>query len=325
MSTRTLKHIIAPFDSALAYRGTTEVVVNGPCRMMVEADGAWRSHDCPSLTYDTLDAISILAAGDTGQDFGPDKPLCITSLPGGERVQICGPNATLPGIISLTIRRPPTGRPTLAGLAGGGLFDAVEQKAPRPVALAMDRPVIGFGADLAAELAEAVVDKRNILIAGATGSGKTTLLRALCGVIPLHERLVTIEKSPELSDLPHVNRVALFYSKGGRVKPEDLLEASLSMRPDRVLMQELTDGATFTYLRSVVAGHPGCITTLHANSADGAFDTLRLMVAQHPAGAVLKDTDVRDLLRMHVDIVVHCTRKDNVFRISGVYRKGVGE
>ena len=61
---------------------------------------------------------------------------------------------------------------------------------------------------------------------------------------------------------------------------------------DRVLMQELRDGATFAYLRGVVAGHPGCITTLHAGSAKGAFDALRLMIRQHHAGATLGDADV---------------------------------
>jgi type IV secretion system protein VirB11 len=320
VSTRTLKHLLAPFAEAFAYKGTTEVVVNECGRMMVEADGKWTSHDCPALTYDHLDAIGILAAFDTGQDVGPDKPLCITVLPGGERVQICRPPATLPGIISLTIRRPPSDRPTLSGLASGGLFEVVDdQERPK-----LKVPVVpsGLGADLAAELAQAVLDRKNILIAGATGSGKTTLLRALVDVIPLDERLITIEKSPELSDLPHQNRVALFYSKEGKLKSEDLLEASLSMRPDRVLMQELTDGATFAYLRSVVAGHPGCITTLHSNDADGAFDALRLMVRQHQDGKTMPDADVRDLLYMHVGIVVHCTRKENVFKISGVYRQG---
>jgi type IV secretion system protein VirB11 len=82
-----------------------------------------------------------------------------------------------------------------------------------------------------------------------------------------------------------------------------------------VLMQELRDGATFAYLRGVVAGHPGCITTLHAGSAKGAFDALRLMIRQHHAGATLGDADVRNLLSMLVDIVVYCERKGNVFRV----------
>jgi type IV secretion system protein VirB11 len=93
------------------------------------------------------------------------------------------------------------------------------------------------------------------------------------------------------------------------------------MRPDRVLMQELRDGATFAYLRGVVGGHPGCITTLHAGSAKGAFDALRIMMRQNPAGAALADADIRMLLEDQVDVSVHCERKDNVFRIADIWIK----
>ena len=107
-------------------------------------------------------------------------------------------------------------------------------------------------------LPAAVKAKRNILICGATATGKTTLARALIEAIPADERLVTIEDTPEWEGLPHRNRVALFYSKGdqgtARVHSEDLLEASLRLRPDRVLMQELRDGAAYSYLRGAVAG-----------------------------------------------------------------------
>jgi type IV secretion system protein VirB11 len=321
LSTRALKHLLAPFSEAFAYPGTTEVVVNRCGRMMIEADGKWLAHDCPTLTYDALDSIAILAAFDTGQDVGPDKPLCITTLPGGERIRICRPPATLPGIISLTIRRPPSTTPSLPILAAGGLFEAVDSGrgiAPPTI------DVPGLDPGLAMELAQAVLDRKNVLMAGATGSGKTTLLRALAGVIPVSERLITIEQSPELTGLPHENRVSLFYLREGKLRSEDLLEASLSMRPDRVLMQELTDGATFTYLRSVCAGHPGALATLHAGSAAGAFDALRLMVRQHKDGQTMPDADVRDMLRSHIDIIVHCVRipRENKFRVSGVYRKG---
>jgi type IV secretion system protein VirB11 len=88
-----------------------------------------------------------------------------------------------------------------------------------------------------------------------------------------------------------------------------------------VLMQELRDGAAFAYLRGVVAGHPGSITTCHAGSALGAFDALRLMVRQHPAGATLADADVRELLIGMIDVVVHCERHGNAFSVTDVYWK----
>jgi type IV secretion system protein VirB11 len=314
VSGRTLRHLLAPFRPFLADPATTEVVVNRPGEIGVEAGGTWSWHQEPRLTFDWLDSLGILAAFNTGQDIAPTHPLCGAALPDGERIQVCRPPATMPGSISITIRRPPSFRPTLQRLADGGLFDRQVEHSSAASALAglMD-------GDWALMLGQAVLDRRNILIAGATGSGKTTIAKALIEAIPQHERLVTIEDTAEWTGIPHRNRVALFYSKGdqgvARVRSEDLLECSLRMRPDRVLMQELREGATFAYLRGVVAGHPGCITTLHAGSARGAFDALRLMIRQHPAGATLADADVQSLLRMLVDIVVYCERKGNEFRV----------
>ena len=84
-------------------------------------------------------------------------------------------------------------------------------------------------------------------------------------------------------------------------------------------MQELRDGAAFTFIRSIAAGHPGSITTCHAGSAAGAFDALRLMVKQHEAGKHLADADVRLLLRQLVHVVAHCRRDHRGFAIEEVY------
>ena len=315
MSSRTLRHLLAPFQPFLANPETTEVVVNRPGEIGVESAGVWSWYQETSLTFDRLDALGILAAFNSGQDIAPSHPLCGAALPDGERIQVCRPPATRMGTISITIRRPPAFRPTLQRLADGGLFAAVQSQRP---AITSDLGKF-MDNDVAEMLGQAVLDRKNILVAGATGSGKTTIAKALIEAIPLDERLVTIEDTAEWNSIPHRNRVALFYSKGdqgvAKVRSEDLLECSLRMRPDRVLMQELRDGATFAYLRGVVAGHPGCITTLHAGSARGAFDALRLMIRQHPAGATLGDADVQKLLTMLVDIVVYCERKGNVFRV----------
>jgi len=282
----------------------------------VESAGVWSWYQEPSLTFDWLDSLGILAAFDSGQDITPTHPLCGAALPDGERIQICRPPATGIGTISITIRRPPSFRPTLQRLADSGLFRAGQSAVTPGLDKFMDD-------DRAQQLGQAVLARKNILIAGATGSGKTTIAKALIEAIPLDERLVTIEDTAEWNSIPHRNRVALFYSKGdqgaAKVRSEDLLECSLRMRPDRVLMQELRDGATFAYLRGVVAGHPGCITTLHAGSAKGAFDALRLMIRQHPAGSTLVDADVQSLLAMLVDIVVYCERKGSDFRVADIY------
>jgi type IV secretion system protein VirB11 len=316
---KTLRLLLEPIARWLDDPCVTEICVNRPGEVWVERLGMWLCEQVPELDFVTLDSIATLAAAMTSQDVGPDIPLCATMLPDGQRVQICRPPAVAPTLISITIRRPASFHPTVAGLAEGGLF----RIRPEQWALA-DRLTAKYG-EHAEFLPAAVAARKNILIAGRTGSGKTTLARALIDAIALEERLVTIEDTPEWEGLPHRNRVALYYSKGdqgmARVSSEDLLVASLRLRPDRVLMQELRDGAAFSYLRGVVAGHPGSITTLHAGSALAAFDALRLMVRQNPAGATLADADVRDLLKGFVDVVVHCERHANDFSVTEVYWK----
>jgi type IV secretion system protein VirB11 len=319
----TLRLLLAPIAEHLADHSVTDVVINRPEEVGVERRHGWSWHNAPELTFSRLDAIATLCASMSQQDVGPERPLCGSVLPDGQRVQFCRPPAVPAGTLSLTIRRPSGFAPTIAGLAAGGLFRRTTAASYRAhpadaelVALHGARNWQGFF-----ELA--VRSKKTIIATGDTGSGKTTFAKALIQAIPLNERLVTIEDTAEFIGLPQRNLVSLFYSKGNqglaRVASEDLIEASLRMRPDRVLMQELRDGAAFTFIRNVAAGHPGSITTCHAKNAAGAFDALRLMVKQHDAGKHLADADVRLLLHQLVDVVVHCHRGPDGFAIEEVF------
>lgn len=319
----TLRRLLAPIAEHLADASVTEVVVNRPGEVGVERRDGWSWHVVPELTFDRLDAIATLCAALTQQDVGPEQPLCASVLPDGQRVQICRPSAVAAGTLSLTIRRPSSFAPTIASLAAGGLFVRTQGAARRGHPLDAQLVRLHGASHWAEFFPLAVQAKKTIIATGDTGSGKTTFAKALIQAIPLAERLVTIEDTAEFIGLPHRNLVSLFYSKGGqglaRVASEDLIEAALRMRPDRVLMQELRDGAAFTFVRSVAAGHPGSITTCHAGSAAGAFDALRLMVKQHPAGRHLADADVRTLLHQLVDVVVHCRRDAHGFAIDQVW------
>lgn len=315
---RTLRLMLAPLVTFLDDPATTEVVVNRPGEVGVERRGCWTWHEAPDLDFDRLDGIATLAAAMSQQDVGPDRPLCASVLPDGQRVQICRPPAVAVGRISLTIRRPSAFAPDLGALAAGGLFagtDVAQRRAhPRDAELVE----LHRARDWKNFFALAVRARKTIIATGDTGSGKTTVAKALVKEIPIEERLVTIEDTAEFTGLPH-NLVALYYSKGGqgiaRTRSEDLIEAALRMRPDRVLMQELRDGAAFTFVRSIAAGHPGSITTCHAKDAAGAFDALRLMIKQHEAGKYLADADARVLLHQLVDIVAHCEKRPDGRRV----------
>ena len=173
----------------------------------------------------------------------------------------------------------------------------------------------------------AVRSRLNILISGATGSGKTTFSKGLIKLIPENERLLTIEDTRELV-VPHKNVVHMIYSKDGtgtaKVTAKELLESALRMRPDRILLQELRDGTAFFYLRNVNSGHPGSITTIHADSAELAFEQLTLLVKESEGGADLARDDIRSLLQILVDVVVQMKKVDGKFRMTEIYYDPAG-
>ena len=154
----------------------------------------------------------------------------------------------------------------------------------------------------------AVCCRKNIVVSGPTGSGKTTWTKALIREIPASERLITIEDAKELVLDRHPNHVRLFYSKDdqglARVSPKQLLECCLRMKPDRILLAELRSEEAFDYLRNVNSGHPGSITSVHATSAELAFEQLVLLVKQSPGGRELARQDIKSLLYLLVDVVI---------------------
>jgi type IV secretion system protein VirB11 len=113
------------------------------------------------------------------------------------------------------------------------------------------------------------------------------------------------------------------YAKDGQglaqVGAKQLLESALRMRPDRILLQELRDATAFFYLRNVNSGHPGSITTLHADSASLAFEQLTLLVKESEGGRDLTRDDIRTLLHMLVDVVVQVRRAEGRFRVTEIW------
>jgi len=318
--TAVLEHYLRPLRPHLDAPGVTELVVNRPGEFAVEQAGAWSWFDAPELTGEALSFFAIAAAAATSQDVTSERPICSTVLPTGERCQIVLPPAAEQ--ISLTLRKPSAVTLTLADLEAQGLFEAATAALDQPRPEEGTLLALRDAGDWAGFLAAAVKARRNILVSGATGSGKTTLAKALVRQIPEHERILTIEDARELI-APHRNAVHLLYAKDGqglaKVAAKDLLESALRMRPDRILLQELRDASAFFYLRTANTGHPGSITTLHADSAALAFEQLTLMVKESEAGRELARDDIRALLRVLVDIVVQVRRADGRFRVTEVW------
>ena len=318
--TSVLLHYLAPLQRCLEPDDVTELVVNRPGELAIERAGGWEWRDAPDLTETWLATLAKAAAAFTAQDVTDETPICSTVLPQGERCQIVLPPAA--ERLSLTLRKPSAVTFDLDAFARAGLFDTVAVATNDLSADETALMALRDAGDWPGFFRLAVKSRRNVLISGATGSGRTTFAKGLVRLIPSEERLLTIEDARELI-APHRNAVHLLYAKDGqglaKVGPKQLLESALRMRPDRILLQELRDGTAFFYLRNVNTGHPGSITTIHADSAVLAFEQLTLLVKESEGGRDLARDDIRSLLHLLVDVVVQMRRVDGRFRMTEVW------
>ena len=154
----------------------------------------------------------------------------------------------------------------------------------------------------AAMLANAVAERKNIIISGATGSGKTTILNALLNTFTNQmQRIVTIEDTLEIQS-QHKNTVSFLIGKN--FSYGDAIRASLRMRPDRIFIGEIRDGETALELaKAWRTGHPGGIATIHAENTHYALDRIIDLF-----GEVVVNPSER-LARNAIDIIIQVKKQ----------------
>jgi type IV secretion system protein VirB11 len=292
----------------LANSDVMELCINRPTEAFLETRDGWRREPLPFADFEWCSRLAKLIANSTQQRIDATAPLLSASLPSGERVQIVMPPATTAGCVAIAIRRPADQVWSIEDLARRGIFRATRQAGQRLDDTEKELLRLLSVSDFEGFMRLAVRSRKNILVSGPTGSGKTTWTKALIREIPSDERLVTIEDAKELVLDRHPNHVRLYYSKDdqgvARVTPKQLLECCLRMKPDRILLAELRAEEAFDYLRNVNSGHPGSITSVHATSAELAFEQLVLLVKQNPGGRELARTDIKSLLYLLIDVVI---------------------
>jgi type IV secretion system protein VirB11 len=314
-----LRSYLAPLADTLDRPDVTDIYINQPGEMWVETlGGAIERHDAPDLDATTLLRLVRQIAALSSQGISREHPLLSASLPDGARIQAVIAPATR-GHTAIAIRKHVTQDLSLADYTEAGAFQstriaAVETETPD--AALSDGLASG---DVAATLAAAVRARRNILVSGGTSTGKTTFLNALMREIPAEERLILIEDTPELQ-LRHANAVALLAARSelgeARVTANDLVSASLRMRPDRIILGELRGGEAYAFLRAINTGHPGSMTTIHANSSAGAIEQLVLLVGQ--AGTQLSRQDIREYVKSTIGVFVQLERVAGARRVAAM-------
>ena len=279
-----LRTHLRPLQRWLDADAVTEISVNRAGEIWIARQGEpyMERHAAHELTGDMLLELARQVATSTEQEVSRETPLLSAELPNGCRAQFVLPPAAGRDVV-LSIRKPAALDMSLDDYERSGAFDLTnrlareEEEGERALRTAYANGEFGAFLRLAVRL------RKNILISAGTDTGKTTLLNAMLKEVPVRERLVVIEDAREL-DPPQPNAVRLFYSRGdqglARATAQDLCEATLRLRPDRILLGELRGKEAFTYLRAINSGHPGSITTVHADSPRLAFEQLALMVMQ---------------------------------------------
>jgi type IV secretion system protein VirB11 len=322
---RPFRVYLAPIAADLTDPAVTEIVINRPGEVGIERAGKWTFRDVPAFTYDRLDQMGILAGFMSGHDFDGEHPIAYASLPDGQRFTIARPPVTASGIISVTIRVPSPMVRSVADDDFPALLQAANRDSGRPSAADQELIALYRSGDWEPFFRMCVKAHKTIVATGLVGSGKTTFLKRLQQEIPLDERVITIEDSDEFGVLPQRNRVALFYGAAG-VTAEQAVQLSLRQRPDRVAMQELRGGEAFAYIRALLAGFSGGLTTFHAQRGEAeAFDALAVMVKTHPSGREIPDDKLNQLLRGLIDVIVWCERRDGQFSVPYVWFWAVDE
>ena len=299
-----LDAFLAPLAGFLDRADVTDLYINRPGEVWLETAAGIERHDQPALDDAALWRLARQIAAASDQGINREHPLLAATLPDGSRVQICAPPATRGNII-VAIRRHTMPDLRLTDYVTAGAFARVGEAAlTREATDAHLATLLDQGMTFEF-LATAVKTRKTIVIGGGTGTGKTTFLNALLKEAPADERFVLIEDTPEIQ-LHHQNAVGLVAVRGklgeASVTPADLLEAALRLRPDRIIMGEVRGPEAISWLRAVGTGHPGSITTVHANSPDGAIEQLAMMSML--AGTELGRAELVDYVRATVDVFI---------------------
>ena len=299
---------LAPFREWLDRETVTEILVNRPGEIWIEdaVQSGMQRIDLPEVDSHLLQCLAEQVARISHQGINREHPLLAATLPDGARIQLIGPPATREHW-AMAIRRHRLIDLPLDAYDRGRVIRPVAASTPD----ADERPI--------AYLRDAIARRQTILISGGTSTGKTTFLNAMLRDIPPRERIVLVEDTAELK-LPGANGVGLIAVKGelgeAKVSTDDLLQAALRLRPDRIVLGELRGKETVSFLRAINTGHPGSFSTIHANTPRGALEQIALMAMQ--TGIGLTRSETLEYAASVIDVVVQLDRIDGQRGIADI-------
>ncbi len=265
----------------------TEIMVNGPDNIFYERAGKLYKSDIRFRDAQALQTVISCFFANQNRPLNEANPISDLRLPDGSRANAVLPPVAPDGPI-VTIRK-------FTGVSHD-IVTLIRQ---------------GFISEEAARfLCECVRNKKTIFLCGGTGSGKTTFLNVLSSFIPTDERVITIEDSAELN-LQGIKNLVRMESRlpgpdgHGEVNIGMMIRAALRMRPDRIIVGEVRGTESADMMHALNTGHPGSMSTGHANSC---FEMLERLTGMIMAGSGLPYDAIVTQISMGLDLIIHITR-----------------
>jgi pilus assembly protein CpaF len=276
-----------PLEGLLSDGTVSEIMCNAHDEIWIERKGKIVKSDVVFTTPQQYRRVIERMVAAVGRRVDESSPMVDARLADGSRINAIVPPLAVKAPV-LTIRKFPE----------------------RPLLM---QDLIGLGSvsmDAAVFLEACVRGKISMVVVGGTATGKTTMLNVLSNYIPEDERLITIEESAELQlQLDHVVTLETRPSNAegsGEIRIRDLVRNSLRMRPDRIIVGECRGSETLDMLQAMNTGHPGSMTTVHANSPREVLARLETMVLM--GGVELPQRAIREQIVMAVGLIVQLHR-----------------
>ncbi|KPN72616.1 ATPase, T2SS/T4P/T4SS family [Neisseria sp. 83E34] len=322
--------------SALLNRpGVTEVLINRPGELFLETSAGFERIEDDKLTLTALTQLASALCIFNSKHLCYETPIHSVTLPDGERGHIMMPPSCEDKTLVFAFRKPSNTRFALGDYINSGRLDTfndvsvygttervkpsaieIDSRGVRDVSDKMKLPhdvvltdwqyrMLAHKADgNLNDFFQMAIDHRlNICMVGGTGSGKTTFTKALVDMIPTEQRLITIEDTHELSTPNHPNHAHLFYKE--HITAKMIVAACMRLKPDRILLTELRGDEAWDYLSVLNTGHPGGMTSVHANDARSVHYRIAQLAKESATGQSMDYDYILNTVRSTIDVICY--------------------